>query len=197
MKKIISTNNLHWKHIKVACSLFQHLDKDLTCFIATEVQHLFQLASTQMPIHISPSKKIFTLLSAECAISCLLMTAVTSPDNQSPVRPSLNNDCNTNKVKSNHEFEDYEEDTHANYYAFQNSTEKNCADILFNPNLMNTDSTYNHKIKISLLIIYGVEPKNICNQHEYSRCCQAIKANVMNQFKDPWRHAQLLVIFEK
>ncbi len=60
---------------------------------------------------------------------------------------------------------------------------KECGpDMLYKPDFVKMDDTYDHNIKIPMTLSYGAVPKSICKHHVHNGCRPA---TTNNQFKYP------------
>ncbi len=112
--------------------------------------------------------------SVECAMSNLLMSPITSPNDHSPVKPAPSVEIN-NTVNESYSIDNVEGINSDAFTVFWDINEENGINVLYKLEYMDMDGTYNHKIEIPLTFTYGAKPESIYNMNKYDSIGHALK----------------------
>ncbi len=127
------------------------------------------------------------ILPAKCdkrALSRLLMSPITSPNDHSPVKPPCLNEFNKTIEDSDSDVDNAECIINDAIMLIDEINNERILVRSCRPEFMEKDGTYDHNIEIPLTFTCTAEPESTCNVNKYIKKGPVVKTNVLNHFKD-------------
>ncbi len=118
------------------------------------------------------------------ALSSLLMSQITSPDDYSQVKPLCSIEFNETIEYSDSNIDNADGIISDAVILINDISNKHVLEKLYRPEFLEMDGSQHHNIEIQLTFTYDAEPESTCNVNEYNREGLAVKTNALNHFKD-------------